>query len=161
MLFAHVRVNIALKFAQRVVHASFYPSTNLNFFRNGCQISILLISCNPKVLQTYALKLTHNENLETTSQSSFSRARPSSCHWFIELHSILYWDRFALSFKTSHAELVQECWDTKEVRRKYVYPLFFFFHHRLFFLLHQWFSFSVFIISFHEEANFSFLTLQK
>mgnify|MGYP006963850044 CR=1 FL=1 len=66
-----------------------------------------------------------------------------------------------LSFKTSHAELVQECWDTKEVRRKYVYPLFFFFHHRLFFLLHQWFSFSVFIISFHEEANFSFLTLQK
>lgn len=74
MLFAHVRVNIALKFAQRVVHASFYPSTNLNFFRNGCQIRILLISCNPKVLQTYALKLTHNENLETTSQSSFSRA---------------------------------------------------------------------------------------
>lgn len=91
----------------------------------------------------------------------FPSARPSSCHWFIELHSILYWDRFALSFKTSHAELVQECWDTKEVRRKYVYPLFFFFHHRLFFLLHQWFSFSVFIISFHEEANFSFLTLQK
>lgn len=91
----------------------------------------------------------------------FPSARPSSCHWFIELHSILYWDRFALSFKTSHAELVQECWDTKEVRRKYVYPLFFFFHHRLFFLLHQWFSFSVFIISFHEETNFSFLTLQK